>query len=45
MNPRASRRRPKGARLTIDHTRWMAAAIEILAIAAAVAFAYLHTGP
>jgi hypothetical protein len=27
----------------VDHTRWMAALIEIAAIAAAVAFAYLHS--
>jgi hypothetical protein len=28
-----------------DHTRWMAVVIEVLSIAAAVAFAYHHTAP
>jgi hypothetical protein len=35
--------RDKGATLPIDHTRWMAVVIEIVAIAGAAALAYLHT--
>jgi hypothetical protein len=31
--------------LPIDHTRWMAVVVEILAIGGAIAFAYLHTAP
>lgn len=30
------------ARPPIDHTRWMAVVVELLAIVAAVVFAYLH---
>jgi histidinol dehydrogenase len=29
---------------SIDHTRWIAGVVEIVAIAGAVALAYLHTG-
>jgi len=29
---------------SIDHTRWMAGVVEIVAIAGAVALAYLHSG-
>jgi hypothetical protein len=36
-------RREKEATLPIDHTRWMAVVIELVAIAGAVALAYLHT--
>jgi hypothetical protein len=43
--PNPSSRRDKGATLPIDHTRWIAVAIEIVAIAGAVALAYLHTAP
>jgi hypothetical protein len=39
-----SPRRRKGG-LPIDHTQWIAVVIEIFAIGAAIAFAYLHTAP
>jgi len=29
---------------SIDHTRWIAGVVEIVAIAGAVALAYLHSG-
>jgi hypothetical protein len=29
--------------LPSDHTRWMSVVIEVLAVGAAVVFAYLHT--
>jgi hypothetical protein len=32
-------------RLPIDHTGWLARVIEVLAIVAAVVFAYLHAAP
>jgi len=37
--PSASRVAP-----SIDHTRWIAGVVEIVAIAGAVALAYLHSG-
>jgi hypothetical protein len=42
-SPRVSPRRADRARPPIDHTRWMAVVIEIVAIAGAVALAYLHS--
>jgi hypothetical protein len=33
---------PPSKQSSHDHTRWMAVVIEMLAIAAAVVFAYLH---
>jgi hypothetical protein len=42
MTPQVSPRSANGARLPIDHTRWMAVVIEIVSIAGAVVFAYLH---
>jgi hypothetical protein len=44
-SPRVSPRRGDGAGRPIDHTRWMAVVIEIVAIAGAVAPAYLHSAP
>jgi hypothetical protein len=42
-SPRLSRHRGDSAGPPIDHTRWMAVLIEIVAIAGAVALAYLHS--
>jgi len=36
--------RANGAAPSIDHTRWIAGVVEIVAIAGAVALAYLHSG-
>jgi len=36
-------RHAKSTTVPIDHTRWMAVVIEIVAISGAVALAYLHT--
>ena len=38
-----SPRRANGAGPSIDHTRWMAGVLEIVAIAGAVALAFLHS--
>jgi hypothetical protein len=35
--------RPAARPLLIDHTRWVACVVEIVAIAGAVVFAYLHS--
>jgi len=43
MRPSASSSQ-RGPRPSIDHTRWIAIAIEILAIGGAVVLAYLRTG-
>lgn len=37
-------RRPTRSTPSTDHTRWIALAIELVAIVGAVAFAYVHTG-
>jgi hypothetical protein len=42
-SPRLSPRRGNSAGPPIDHTRWMAVVIEIVAIAGAIALAYLHS--
>jgi hypothetical protein len=39
----ASSPRDNGAGPPIDHTRWMAAVIELVAIVGAVVLAYLHS--
>jgi len=41
--PSPTRPRNPASVLPGDHTRWMAAAIEVLSIVAAVVFAYHHT--
>ena len=42
-SPGVSPNRANGAGLSIDHTRWMAGVVEIIAIVGAVAIAYLHS--
>ncbi|MCW3041562.1 MAG: hypothetical protein JWM31_3467 [Solirubrobacterales bacterium] len=42
--PPTRRSQPPPAAPPPDHTRWMARAIELIAIAGAVVFAYLHSG-
>jgi hypothetical protein len=43
--PRAARSRKPVSILPGDHTLWIAVMIEVLAVAAAVVFAYAHTAP
>jgi hypothetical protein len=38
-----SANRATGAGPSLDHTRWMASVVEIIAIVGAVAIAYLHS--
>jgi hypothetical protein len=42
-SPGVSPNRANGAGPSIDHTRWMARVVEIIAIVGAVVLAYLHS--
>jgi hypothetical protein len=42
-SPGVSRNRANGAGPSIDHTRWIARGVEIIAIVGAVVLAYLHS--
>jgi hypothetical protein len=42
-SPGVRRNRANGVGASIDHTRWMARVVEIIAIVGAVVLAYLHS--